>query len=116
MSIGWRSLMLKALIPVDGWDGCLAAVEHALELVREHVPFEIHLLTVQPPLHGDATAFVSAIAVRGYHDDEAAKALAPACALLDAAAVPYQKHVVVGHVAQVTAATAKMLACDEVES
>jgi nucleotide-binding universal stress UspA family protein len=106
--------MLRALVPVDGSDNCLAAIEHVVKLVQDREPLEIHLLNVQPPLHGDVTAFVSASAVKAYHHDETAKALAPACALLDAAAVPYQKHMVVGHAARVIAETAKKLGCDKV--
>jgi len=106
--------MLKALVPVDGSRNCLAAIEHVLKLVREREPLEIHLLNVQPPLHGDVTTFVSASAVRDYHEEEAEKAFAPACALLDAADVPYRKHAVVGHAARVIADSAKKLGCDKV--
>ncbi len=104
--------MLKALVPVDGSDNSLAAIQRVLKLVRDGEPLEIHLLNVQPPLHGDVTAFVSTSAVKSCHDDETAKALAPARALLDAAGVSYQMHAVVGHAAQVIAESATKLGCD----
>jgi len=106
--------MLKALVPVDGSDSALAAVRHVIKLVRDRGPLEIHLLNVQPPLHGDVTAFVSASAVRSFHEEESATALAPACALLDAAGIPYTKHAVVGHTAETIAGCAKQLGCDKV--
>lgn len=106
--------MLTALVPIDGSSSSLAAVQHVLKLVRDGEQLQIHLLNVQPPLHGDVTTFVSASAVRSYHDDEAAKALAPARAVLDAAGVSYQVHAFVGHAAQVIAESAKKLGCDKV--
>ena len=70
--------MLKALVPVDGSPNSLGAVRHVIKLVKNREPLEIHLLNVQPPVHGDVTMFVSASAVRAFHDEQAAKALAPA--------------------------------------
>ena len=106
--------MLKALIAVDGSGHALDAVRHVIKLVAEREPLEIHLLNVQPPLPSDVTRFVSASAVKGLHDDEAVKALAEACALLDGAGTPYTKHVVVGHAAAAIAEWAKKLNCDKV--
>lgn len=106
--------MLKALVPVDGSDNSLCAIRHVIKLIRDREPLEVHLLNVQPPLHGDVTTFVSGEAVKGFHLDEANKALKRACELLDEADVSYTKHIVVGHVAEVIAAWAKKLGCDKV--
>ena len=106
--------MLKALIAVDGSGHSLGAVRHVIKLVQEREPLEIHLLNVQPPLPGDVTRFVDGSVVKSFHDDEAVKALAPACALLDRAGTPYIKHVVVGHPAPTIANWAKKLNCDKV--
>jgi len=106
--------MLKALVAIDGSDHSLAAVRHVIKLVSEREPLDIHLLNVQAPLHGDVTAFVGAGAVRDWHRDEGEKALADACAVLDAVGIAYRKHVAVGHAAQAIAQWAKELACDKV--
>jgi nucleotide-binding universal stress UspA family protein len=106
--------MLRALVPVDGSDSALSGVRHVIKLVRDREPLEIHILNVQPPLHGDVTTFVPAQAVRDFHLEEANKALAPACRLLDEAGVSYVKHIMVGHAAEVIAYTAKKLGCDKV--
>ena len=106
--------MLKALVPVDGSPNSLGAVRHVIKLVKNREPLEIHLLNVQPPVHGDVTMFVSASAVRAFHDEQAAKALAPARLLLDTDSVPYTPHVAVGHTAEVIAAWASKLRCDKV--
>ena len=106
--------MLKALVPVDGSANSLSAVRHVIKLVSDREPLEIHLLNVQPPLHGDVTMFIGSKVVKDYHEEEAAKALAPACRLLDERGVPYTRHVVVGHAAHEIAVWAHKLHCDKV--
>ncbi len=106
--------MLKALVPVDGSANSLGAVRHVIKLVKDREPLEIHLLNVQPPLRGDVTMFIIGSAVHDFHEEEAAKALAPACQLLDDAGVPYSRHVVVGHTAPAIAEWARKLHCDKV--
>ncbi len=51
--------MLKALEPIDGSANSLGAVRHIIKLVKDREPLEIHLLNVQPPMHGDVTMFIS---------------------------------------------------------
>lgn len=50
--------MLKALVPIDGSANSLGAVRHIIKLVKDREPLEIHLLNVQPPMHGDVTMFI----------------------------------------------------------
>ncbi|TAH40559.1 MAG: universal stress protein [Betaproteobacteria bacterium] len=91
--------MVKILIPVDGSDNADRAVRHALKL-RERAPdIEIHLLSVQIPIDGHASSFVSAEALADYHREEGLAALANARHALEAAGVPYSHHIAVGHVA-----------------
>jgi nucleotide-binding universal stress UspA family protein len=106
--------MLKALVPVDGSGNSLCAVRHVIKLVQEREPLEIHLLNVQPPLHGDVTSFVARENVRGFHLEEGEKALARACELLREAGIAFTKHVYVGQAAQVIAEVARDLRCDKV--
>ena len=106
--------MRKALVAVDGSGNSLAAVRHVIRLVQSRESVEVHVLNVQPPLHLNLTLFVSRSVIRSYHEDEAAKALAPARELLDRAGVSYTVHVVVGHPGQAIAECAKRLNCDTV--
>ena len=106
--------MLKALLPVDGSDNSLAAVKHAIKLVKDREAMEIHLLNVQPSTRGDVKMFVTGDMIRQYHDDEAAKELASARRLLDDAGIPYTPHVAVGHSGEVIAEWAARLHCDKV--
>jgi nucleotide-binding universal stress UspA family protein len=106
--------MLKALVPVDGSSNSLCAVRHVIKLVQDREPLEVHLLNVQPPLHGDVTAFVAKENVRAFHRDEGEKALHGACELLNEAGIHFTKHVYVGPAAQVIAECAQELRCDKV--
>jgi nucleotide-binding universal stress UspA family protein len=87
---------MRLLVPTDGSDESLGAVRYAIRLAREMPGSEIHLLNVQPPLHGTAARFVSKDAVRDYHLDEGRKALAAAEALLREAGMTVESHIAVG--------------------
>jgi nucleotide-binding universal stress UspA family protein len=106
--------MLKALVPIDGSENALSAVRHVIRLVRDREPLDLHLLNVQPPVHGDVTAFVPKAAVHDFQREQGLKAMASACALLDEAGISYTKHIYVGHPAGVIASCAKELHCDKV--
>jgi len=97
--------MHKLLLPIDGSDSSLRAVDRLLAMrdwYRE--PLEIHLLNVQHVLHKDVAQFVSAEDVKSYYRDESLKELAGARARLDRAGVPYQHHAVIGDLAAETIA------------
>ena len=106
--------MLKALVPVDGSENALSAVRHVVRLVKDREPLDIHLLNVQPPMHGDVTAFVAKANIHDFHREQGHKALAAACALLDEAGVRYTTHIFVGHPGEVIADCAGKLRCDKV--
>lgn len=108
--------MLKLLVPVDGSETSMRAIEHLLKKLgwyRENV--EIHLLNVQQALHHDVGQFVGHDQLRQFHHDEGIKALAPARARLDGAKVPYIFHIGVGDdVAHTIAHYAKEKGIDQI--
>src|SRR5450756_2390983 len=94
--------MLRVLVPVDGSESSLRAVQFVLKkapLYKE--PLEIHLLNVQHPFPGTISG-VHEQAER-YHHDEGAKALADARKALDAAGLKYVYHIIVGEAGEVIA-------------
>lgn len=108
---------MKILIPVDGSDNALGAVRYHLKSraqYRDPNAIDLHLLTVQPPLSGGVTMFISGDDVRKYHQDEGNKELTAARELLDRAAVRYAVHIVVGDPAQVIAQYAKDHGVDQI--
>lgn len=108
---------MKVLLPIDGSPCSRHAVEHVIatrSLLRDPDAQEIHLVNVQPAVSGDVSQFVSHDQIAGYHHEESAKALADACALLDAAGLKYTVHNKVGHAAEEIARLADELKCDQI--
>ncbi|MCX7146121.1 MAG: YjbE family putative metal transport protein [Sulfuritalea sp.] len=97
--------MHKLLVPVDGSDASLRAVDRLLILRSwyKEAP-EIHLLNVQHVLHKDVSQFVSPEDIKSYYHDEGLKELAAAREKLDSAKVSYRHHVVIGELAAETIA------------
>lgn len=97
--------MHKLLLPIDGSDGSMRAVDQ-LVAMRDwfRKPLEVHLLNVQHVLHKDIGQFVGAAEVHAYHQEQGARELADACARLDQAGVPYRTHIVTGELAGETIA------------
>lgn len=97
--------MHKLLLPVDGSDASLRAVERLLAMRGWYKdPLEIHLLNVQHVLHKDVAQFISPEDMKGYYHDEGLKELAAARERLDRAGVACQHHVVIGDLAAETIA------------
>jgi nucleotide-binding universal stress UspA family protein len=109
--------MKRVLIPVDGSDCSLRAVDYLIaERSRQASPdqVEVHLLNVQLALRGDVGQFISHDQIAAYHGEESEKALGLARARLGAAGVRLTVHTGVGHVADVIARTAAELDCDHI--
>ena len=109
--------MKRVLIPVDGSDCSLRAVDYVIaESAQQKAPgdVEVHLLNVQVALRGDIGQFISQEQIVAYQHEESDKALREAQARLEAAAVPLVVHTGVGHVAEVIARLADELDCDHI--
>ncbi|MBT0961633.1 universal stress protein [Denitromonas iodatirespirans] len=92
--------MLKILVPVDGSAFGEKAIAHVLKLHRQSAQIEVHLLNVQIPVEsGHVRMFVEHDTLEDYYREEGFAALEGARAALDAAGVPCQVHIAVGHVA-----------------
>lgn len=107
--------MLKFLVPVDGSETSLRAVDQLLkdlQCYREQV--DVHLINVQYPLSGDVSMFVAKEQIRDYHHDEGLKALAAAREKLDGSGVRYAHHIGIGDPAQVIAQYAREHKVDRV--
>lgn len=103
------------LVPIDGSDHALRAIDWLVRQLPEWKTLPtVHLLTVQPSLHGDISRFVSAAQLQDYHREEGDKALAPAAARLQAAGITAQTHVRVGESAALIQEFAAEKACDQI--
>jgi nucleotide-binding universal stress UspA family protein len=90
-----------------------AALESAIEIYRRDGA-RIHLLNVQPPVSGYAARFFDTEELARLQEGVAREELAPACATLDAAGVPYWTHVEVGRSAETIVKFARLFYCDRI--
>ena len=94
--------MLKVVVPVDGSNNCLRAVELLIRRTAVYSePPEIHLLNVQHPFPGTVRGVHEQ--AEQHHQEEGIKALAGARKLLDEAGIKYTYHISVGETAEVVA-------------
>ncbi len=93
--------MLKILLPVDGSDNSDKAVADFISMINwyKELP-EVHLLTVQTPLSGNISSYISATDIKQYHQEEGLKSLENARKLLDQAGISCQYHITVGDPAE----------------
>nr|WP_315465185.1 universal stress protein [uncultured Rhodoferax sp.] len=106
---------MRVLLPVDGSELSMGAVHLALRMRRDGLHVEVVLANVQEP--------ASLYELLVMHDPEAVDrisaqagldALAPACALLDAAGVPYECEVAKGDPAHTLVEISERFGCEMV--
>jgi nucleotide-binding universal stress UspA family protein len=108
--------MMKILLPVDGSENSLRAVQHVIAMKEQYSdPIEVHLLNVQLPVaSGAVKMFISQQQLNDFYRDEGVAALKDARALLDQAGVSYQHHIGVGDLAGTITAYAKDKQCRQI--
>lgn len=104
---------MKILVPMDGSETALRALDLAIRRISPGGG-EIRVLTVQLAIPASVGDFVGAETVRGYHRDEADKALGPARERLAVANVPHAVEMRIGPIAETIAADAAESGCDEI--
>ncbi len=89
---------MRILVPVDGSDNALRALEYAIStagLYRD--PIEIHLLNVQRPVvSGNVRSFISQEQLHSYYEDEGTAALKAARERIDGSGIAHSAHVAIG--------------------
>ena len=107
---------MKILLPVDGSENSLRAVQHIMAMKKQNSePIEVHLLNVQLPVaSGAVKMFISQQQLNEFYRDEGMAALMEARALLDQAGVSYQHHIGVGDLAGTITAYAKDKQCRQI--
>ena len=107
--------MPGVLVPVDGSDNSMRAVEEACRQVGHRQSATVHLLNVQPSNHlGVVKKYLSQDLIDKFHQEQGETALRSARAWLDGADMAYTSHVEVGDVAQTIARYVRELHCDQV--
>ncbi len=107
--------MLKALIPFDGSDNALRAVDHLISLVQAREPMEVHLLHVRQPIDSwEIRRVLTADEIAALQLSEGEDALQAARQRLEAAGISYTATILVGDVAQTIARHATEIGCDKI--
>jgi len=108
--------MQRILVPVDGSETAVRAVDYALRLARgSREPVELHLLNVQPPIvSGGVRMFFKHEEIEAYYQDSGQDALRAARERLDQAGQGYVQHVSVGPLGETIVAYAKEQRCDHI--
>lgn len=106
--------MYRILVPIDGSDEALRALDYAVRLAGLIGEVEIHLLNVQPPISGSVSTFVGSETVSRFHQEEGDNALAPARKRLEGESLPVQVAMRIGSAGATIAEYAQESGCDEI--
>lgn len=94
--------MEKIIVPVDGSDASIRAVEAAIKLAKNAEGSELHVLNVQSPIVSpNIKRYFSAETLQEYYDDSGKKALETTTPLLERSGIHYRQQVLKGSVASV---------------
>ncbi len=105
----------KLLVPIDGSDHALRALDHAVALFKaQQNGGELHLVNVQPPVDSLVTTFVGKSEVKDFHRDEGMAVLKPAIARAEASGIKPIIHIGVGGAGHVIAHFAKQCGVGQV--
>lgn len=93
---------MKILIPVDGSDNAISAVNYAIRLARETTSIpQLFLLNVQWNVAaGNVKLFINQDTINDYYREQGMDALKLARAALDEADLPYKYHISIGQPAE----------------
>lgn len=106
---------MKILLPVDGSEGALEAVRHALQLVHAGLRADVVLANVQEPASlYEVVVAHNAEVIEQVSEAAAAHSLAPAEALLRAAGVPFETEIGHGDPGHLLVDIAERFGCDMV--
>lgn len=94
--------MLKLLVPVEENEIRAETIGSLILWIdRIETPYQIHLINVQPAIHGDVGMFLSHDQIQGFQRDEGMKQLKGAMEQLNSVNRPFEHHICVGDAAEV---------------
>ena len=105
--------MLKLLVPVDGSDSSLRALQYVIGLAKQNGPIAIHVVIVheEPAIFGEIAVYVTREKMLALQQQSSQARLVPAEKMLKEAAVPYAVEILTGNTAEVIARRADQLGC-----
>ena len=108
--------MTTILVPVDGSETSLRALQFALRVTKEKaVETKLYVINVQPPiLSGNVTRFISSETIHDYYNEEGEKSLVDARAAIKESGIDATVSVEVGPAAKTIAQFVKDKQCDAI--
>lgn len=108
--------MFKVIVPIDGSDNSVKAVEFLVKKVQMFKePVEICLVNVQYPIaSGNVKHYISHDDIESYYQDQGRAALLKAQQVLDQAGISYKSEIVTGEPAEAITRRAKDLGCQQI--
>ncbi len=106
----------KIFVPTDGSDSAERALRHAVALAKRIGDCSIHVAHAHeaPLLYGEIAVYVPREQMERLQREQSERHLGRAEAVLKTAGVPYEKHVLVGPIAQALTECAAALGCDSI--
>jgi nucleotide-binding universal stress UspA family protein len=105
--------MKDILVPIGSAAEAPRAAERAIALYGAESA-RVHLLNVQRPLPRHVSRFFPRSELQAFHHEAGMAVLAPAARALDAAGVPHDEHVIVGHAAEAIVEFAERHHCADI--
>lgn len=107
--------MVKILVPIDGSECALRALQAAIKMAGQHDDAELHLLNAPLPiLSGHAKMFLDKQTIQDYYNEEGEKALADARKVAEASGLRFVSAIKAGQSAQTIADYAKAQQCEHI--
>lgn len=105
--------MLKILVPVDGSDNSMRAVNFVISAVAKSRDAQVRLITVRDPMDSlQVHRFWTDKQIHAFQQESGNAALQPACKRLDEGGIPYTANILIGDIAQTIVKYADEFQCD----
>lgn len=108
--------MHKILVPVDGSENALRAVDHVIQLAKEVGPLNVVVVNVQEPpmIYGEVQVYMSKQEAERYRVMASERALAETASRLKAAGIEHTVAALEGEIAPTIARYAEQCGCDSI--
>ena len=103
----------SVVVPVEEGASAQWAIDHVIQLYREH-PMKVYLLCVRRPFPQYVARFISRHELKAYHEESGMQALKPAAERLDACGIPHSDVVQVGPKAERIVEFAREHHCNQI--
>ena len=108
--------MRKLLVPFDGSDNAMRALEYAIRLAKEYGPMELAIVYAQEPplIYGEVAIYLPEEKAREFQRQHGEAILRPAVEKVRQAGLAFTSHTLVGDVAESIVSCAENQSCDAI--